>query len=109
MPFPFPGDLPNSEIEPASPAFPELAGRFFTTWATWKDCKIAEKACNWIGPVRVDKHQAAIYMEEWLEICVLVEALPYTSYGGLDNWTLVLSEKNVFFIIFKCLFNILGS
>ena len=28
LPFPFPGDLPDSEIEPASLA---LAGRFFTT------------------------------------------------------------------------------
>ena len=29
--FPFPGHLSNSGIEPTSPAFPELAGRFFTT------------------------------------------------------------------------------
>jgi len=28
LPFPSPGDLPNPEIEPMSPA---LAGRFFTT------------------------------------------------------------------------------
>ena len=28
LPFPFPGNLPNSGIEPESPA---LAGRFFTT------------------------------------------------------------------------------
>ena len=28
LPFPSPGDLPDSEIKPASPA---LAGRFFTT------------------------------------------------------------------------------
>ena len=28
LPFPFPGDLPNPEVEPASPA---LAGGFFTT------------------------------------------------------------------------------
>ena len=29
--FPPPGDLPNSEIESASPESPALAGRFFTT------------------------------------------------------------------------------
>ena len=29
--FPPPGDLPDPGIEPASPAFPALAGRFFTT------------------------------------------------------------------------------
>ena len=36
LPFPLPGDLPNPEIEPTSPA---LEGRFFTSWATreaWK-------------------------------------------------------------------------
>ena len=32
LPFPSPGDLPKPEIESASPA---LAGRFFTTNATW--------------------------------------------------------------------------
>ena len=30
-----PGDLPNLGIEPASLMSPELAGRFFTTSATW--------------------------------------------------------------------------
>ena len=29
LPFPTPGDLPNSGIEPTSPASPALAGRFF--------------------------------------------------------------------------------
>ena len=36
LPFPPPGDLPNPDIEPASLMFPALAGRFFTTSATWK-------------------------------------------------------------------------
>ena len=31
LPFPSPGDLPNSGIELASFVFPALAGRFFTT------------------------------------------------------------------------------
>ena len=31
LPFPFPGDLPHSGIEVASPATPALAGGFFTT------------------------------------------------------------------------------
>ena len=35
MPFPSPGDLPNSGIDPpASPVSPALAGRFFTTSTT---------------------------------------------------------------------------
>ena len=32
--FPPPGDLPNPGIEPVSPVFPALAGRFFTTYLT---------------------------------------------------------------------------
>ena len=31
LPFPPPGELPNSGIKPTSPATPALAGRFFTT------------------------------------------------------------------------------
>ena len=34
-PCPPPGDLPNPGIELASPGPPALAGRFFTTNATW--------------------------------------------------------------------------
>jgi len=34
--FPNPGDLPNPGIEPVSLASPALAGRFFTTSATWE-------------------------------------------------------------------------
>ena len=31
VPFPSPGDLPNSGVEPLSPVPPALAGGFFTT------------------------------------------------------------------------------
>ena len=31
LPFPTPGDLPDPEIEPKSPASPALASEFFTT------------------------------------------------------------------------------
>ena len=34
LPFPTPGDLPFSGIEPASPGAPALANGFFTTGAT---------------------------------------------------------------------------
>ena len=36
LPLPPPGDLPDPEIEPESPAFPALAGGFFTTEVTWE-------------------------------------------------------------------------
>ena len=39
LPFPSPGDLPHPGIEPASLASPALAGRFFTTSATWEEAE----------------------------------------------------------------------
>ena len=36
MPFPSSGHLPDSGIEPTSPASPALSGRFFTTSASWE-------------------------------------------------------------------------
>ena len=36
LPFPPPGDLPNPGTEPTSLTSHELAGRFFTTGATWE-------------------------------------------------------------------------
>ena len=36
LPFPPPGNLPDPGMEPRSPASPGLAGRFFTTSATWE-------------------------------------------------------------------------
>ena len=36
VPFPSPGDLPDPGIEPSSLMSPALAGRFFSTSATWK-------------------------------------------------------------------------
>jgi len=36
LPCPPPGDLPNPGLEPTSLKSPALAGRFFTTSATWE-------------------------------------------------------------------------
>ena len=36
LPFPFPGDLPDTRIEPMSLISPARAGGFFTTNATWE-------------------------------------------------------------------------
>ena len=36
LPFPSPGDLPDPGIAPVSLMCPALAGRFFTTNATWE-------------------------------------------------------------------------
>ena len=45
LPFPPPGDLPDPGIEPTSLTSPALAGRIFTTSATWE-------ATYWIGAPR---------------------------------------------------------
>ena len=36
LPFPFPGDLPDSGIEPMSLKSPTLVGGFFTISTTWE-------------------------------------------------------------------------
>ena len=40
--MPFPGDLPDPGIEPSSLRSPALAGKFFTTSATWEAQLISE-------------------------------------------------------------------
>ena len=42
LPFPSPGDLPDPGIELQPLGFPELAGGFFTTSATWEGILHAE-------------------------------------------------------------------
>jgi len=44
-----PGDLPNPGIEPASLMFPALAGRFFTTTATWEALLSLCSTCRFQG------------------------------------------------------------
>ena len=38
LPFASPGDLPTPGIKPSSLVSPALAGRFFTSSATWEAC-----------------------------------------------------------------------
>ena len=49
LPFPSPGDRPNPGIEPGSFTSPALAGRFYTSRATWEALK-EEKGnrCQWL-------------------------------------------------------------
>ena len=42
LPFPSPGNLPDPEMEPTSLVSPALAGRFFTTSATWEALHLHE-------------------------------------------------------------------
>ena len=43
LPFPPPGDLSHLEIEPVSLMSPALAGRFFTSNATWEAKRVLVK------------------------------------------------------------------
>jgi len=43
-----PGDLPDPGIEPSSLMSPGLAGRFFTTWATWEAQFLSYPGSTWI-------------------------------------------------------------
>ena len=45
-PFPLPGDLPDPGIKPASLISPALAGRFFTTRATWEALRRTQGGCE---------------------------------------------------------------
>ena len=42
LPFPSPGDLPDSGIKPTPLVSPELASRFFTTVAPWKPIAVGQ-------------------------------------------------------------------
>ena len=46
LPFPSPGDLPDPGIEPMSPAFPALAGRFFTLCHLGSPHKMVQFSCS---------------------------------------------------------------
>ena len=59
--IPSPGDLPDPEIEPGSPA---LAGGFFTTGATWESQE--ESQVNFNSDYLLKrKNQAKSKEEEW--------------------------------------------
>ena len=56
LPFPPPGDSPNSGIKPAYHASPVLAGRFFTTEPPGKPCVLLQGQSVlawvlWTGPL----------------------------------------------------------
>ena len=47
LPCPLPGDLPDPGIDPACLTSPELAGRLFTTSATWEAHVIQQPLKLW--------------------------------------------------------------
>ena len=64
LPFPAPGDLPDPGIELASPVFPALAGRSFTTEPPKTICdkvKLLSRVQLFVTPWTV-AYQAPLYM-----------------------------------------------
>ena len=68
LPFPTPGNLPNPGIKPLSLASPALAGRFFTTSATWE----AQDALY---------HILNSVFESIYKLCLLYKWAEYTDYS----------------------------
>ena len=62
LPYPPPGDLPNSGIEPMSLRSPALPGGFFTTSATWE-------VYSWL-PFMANECLAHIQITDTLSSCV---------------------------------------
>ena len=53
FPLPTPGDPPDPGIEPMSLVSPALAGRFFTTSATWDGTGIMHIPCKQTGSLEL--------------------------------------------------------
>ena len=75
MPCPPPGYLPNPGTEPASTASPALAGRLFTTSATWEALSTNQ---------RLVKHPHAFSAVQWALLCHSFMPVPLTL--GNSEW-----------------------
>ena len=73
LPFPFPGDLPDSGIESGSPA---LAGEFFTTNTTWETVRLF--ATPWTVAYHAPPSMGFSSQECW-------SGLPFPSPGDLPD------------------------
>ena len=87
LPFLFLGDLPNPWIEPMSLAFPALAGKLFTTNATWKVKSINLSQTTYL-PVRFNAGHAFL-------VVVVVSFLLLTCMC-LNNSVLIFQEQQFF-------------
>ena len=84
LPFPSPGDHPNSGIQPTSLALPTLAGRFFTTSITWE-------APQGEGITQMHKHQETEVMGGVGYIRVYTPPKASCNLCYLDTRTLIFS------------------
>ena len=80
LPFPPPGDLPNSGIEHASPVVPTLAGGFFTTEPPGR-CHQAPHLSHWAQRLFLGPAHTACQLSHWLRVGRTTE----TSFSLLQN------------------------
>ena len=81
-PFPFPGDLPNSGIEPKSPAL--QGDRFFTEWVT-REAKEYWRRCSWARDQTL-----YIHFNWWLRhwrICLQCWRSGFSPWVGKIPWS----------------------
>ena len=67
LPFPPPGDLPNSGTEPGSLSSPALTGRFSPTSATWEVPQLLSHDEHIYGHCPLLQWQGS---EEWTHLCL---------------------------------------
>ena len=72
-PFPPPGNLPDSEIEPASLLSPALAGRFSTTSTTWEALREAQGNPNTTARLKLAHRLLICQLESNLNLYLIRE------------------------------------
>ena len=90
---PPPGDLPNPGTEPASLTSPALAGRFFTTSATWEVLYIPSLLSLLLIPTPLGHYREPGWAYKW-SFSKLYPWLPWTLTPSL--W--LFSTKQLFFL-----------
>ena len=98
LPYPPPGDLPNPGIELGSLTSPALAGRFFTTQATWE----ALSNGKWWLTVSLEIEKVTmqniymvwlflVWISLWLQLSTRVVSYPQGSRGHLCSDSLAVT------------------
>ena len=87
FPIPSPGDLPNPGITPTSP--PALAGRFFTTSATWETPLLCYHNLKSVD-IRVQSH-----FSKFLKLTIVIQSKLFLESKFILMWMLrVVTEDD---------------
>ena len=95
LPCPSPGHLPTPRIKLASLSSPELAGRFFTTSATWKaiyGIGLAKKSSFELFPCYQNLNEL-FWPTQYLSSCLPLERFDFPAESSWPEC--VTAEKNI--------------